>query len=86
MSTISNLSSLAASAAARLTGAFAWAPRAWEAREARLQLGSLDERERQDIGWTARDEATMFPVETFAYEQAKRVALKAWYGDYRRAA
>ena len=60
--------------------------RAIEARAECNELAALSERERQDIGWTRRDECGCPPVVNPADEEARRVALRAWYGQYKRAA
>jgi uncharacterized protein YjiS (DUF1127 family) len=74
-----------ASFVAQFSHAFGWPARALEARRARASLAELSERELRDIGG-ARDEYELSVAETPAEREARRLAVRAWYGHYSRAA
>ena len=74
-----------ASLIARLVHAAAWPARVLEARGVRARLAELSERELRDIGGV-RDSLDMPVAETPAEREARRLAVRAWYGHYAKAA
>ena len=60
--------------------AFGWLGAVWQERRTRAALGTLSEREFQDIGWGQADRwsAASMVAETAEERHARRVALRAW--------
>ena len=66
--------------------ALGWPARVLEARETRARLAELSERELHDIGGVRQDVGDWLAAETPAERQARRIAVRAWYGHDAEAA